>query len=96
MFVLFAIVAVAAAQSISFNGASRLPCQLTCSTSATFTTNIDGSSTTARCTDTSSDPTTRCPGCCASVALAAGLTADRAAGFPSNNGRSCVCCIRGC
>ncbi|CAP33930.1 Protein CBG15758 [Caenorhabditis briggsae] len=78
---------------INFNGIGQIR-GFACSTAASFTTSIDGTTTTARCTDNGADPSVRCPGCCRSVALAAGRSADNAAGFPSTNGRSCVCCIR--
>ncbi|CAA21542.1 uncharacterized protein CELE_Y37D8A.19 [Caenorhabditis elegans] len=98
LIVFFAVISVAAGQSIIWNNnnANRFPSCFACSTAAGFVANIDGQSTNARCTDAASNPAERCPGCCASVALAAGLSADRASGFPSTNGRSCVCCVRSC
>ncbi|KAF1762725.1 hypothetical protein GCK72_010987 [Caenorhabditis remanei] len=79
----------------SLGGLTQLPRgRMVCSADARFTVQIDGTTTTARCTDAAADMSTRCPGCCESVALAAGLTTDLAGAFPSNNGRSCICCLR--
>ncbi|RCN31783.1 hypothetical protein ANCCAN_22431 [Ancylostoma caninum] len=49
--------------------------------------------TTATCNAHGADPSERCGGCCQARALAAGLTAMDSAGFPSNNGRECICCF---
>ncbi|VDL72566.1 unnamed protein product [Nippostrongylus brasiliensis] len=85
--VLFALVALICAQN------NRLPCGFTCTRTAEFRVSIDGRMTTATCTANNANPAERCPGCCQARALAAGLTANRAGGFPSNNGVDCVCCI---
>ncbi|KHJ94706.1 hypothetical protein OESDEN_05359 [Oesophagostomum dentatum] len=64
-----------------------------CTRQASFRVSIDGTMTTATCNASGADPKDRCSGCCQSRALAAGLTAVDGAGFPSNNGRECICCF---
>ncbi|VDM82358.1 unnamed protein product [Strongylus vulgaris] len=72
---------------------------LACTRKAQFRVSIDGVMTTATCTANGADPKDRCAGCCQSTALAAGLTAFKmqiqvdGAGFPSTNGRECICCF---
>ncbi|CAJ0606953.1 unnamed protein product [Cylicocyclus nassatus] len=70
-----------------------LRCGFSCTRTANFTGSIDGVMTTATCTVDGMNPRDRCEGCCQARALAAGLTAFDGAGFPSNNGHDCVCCI---
>uniref|UniRef100_A0A1I7XGV0 Secreted protein n=1 Tax=Heterorhabditis bacteriophora TaxID=37862 RepID=A0A1I7XGV0_HETBA len=65
----------------------------TCTRQAQFTVNIDGAFTTATCTAKNANPSERCFGCCQARALAAGLLASSASGFPSTNGYDCVCCF---
>ncbi|VDO19038.1 unnamed protein product [Heligmosomoides polygyrus] len=69
------------------------PCGFSCTRHAEFGVNIDNTFTTATCTVPGMNPHDRCPGCCQARALAAGLTTKDAAGFPSNNGVDCICCI---
>ncbi|KAK6042606.1 hypothetical protein COOONC_19888 [Cooperia oncophora] len=71
---------------------NRLPCGFSCTRNAQFVVNIDGVSTTTTCTTNSADPRDRCYACCQARALAAGLSATDAGGFPSTNGVDCVCC----
>ncbi|WKX96960.1 hypothetical protein Q1695_012984 [Nippostrongylus brasiliensis] len=70
---------------------NRLSCGFTCTRAAQFRVSIDGTMTTTTCSASGSNPADRCRGCCQARALAAGLTADNAGGFPS--GSDCVCCI---
>ncbi|KIH60672.1 hypothetical protein ANCDUO_09069 [Ancylostoma duodenale] len=72
---------------------NMLQCGFTCTRQARFSVNIDGAPTTATCTAANADPKTRCYGCCQARALAAGLRANDAAGFPSTIGNDCICCI---
>ncbi|KIH61866.1 hypothetical protein ANCDUO_07853 [Ancylostoma duodenale] len=65
----------------------------TCTRQAQFRVSIDGVMTTATCNAQGADPSERCEGCCRARALAAGLSAMDSAGFPSNNGRECICCF---
>ncbi|KAK6018594.1 hypothetical protein OSTOST_15815 [Ostertagia ostertagi] len=87
--VLCALLAVAYAQVSAQN---RLPCGFTCTRAAQFGVNIDNSFTTTTCTANGADPKDRCNGCCQARALAGGLTTIAASGFPSTNGRDCICC----
>ncbi|EPB75357.1 hypothetical protein ANCCEY_05571 [Ancylostoma ceylanicum] len=64
-----------------------------CTRQAKFRASIDGVMTTATCNAQGADPSERCQGCCQARALAAGLTTIDSAGFPSNNGRECICCF---
>ncbi|CAJ0606392.1 unnamed protein product [Cylicocyclus nassatus] len=72
---------------------NSLDCGYTCTRKAQFRVSIDGVMTTATCTANGADPKDRCAGCCQARALAAGLTAVDGAGFPSTNGRECICCF---
>ncbi|GMT23204.1 hypothetical protein PFISCL1PPCAC_14501, partial [Pristionchus fissidentatus] len=95
---IYRILAVACLASLSStqnfgpsNG--QIPCGFVCTRNAVFRTSIDGVPTSAGCSGSKSDVTTRCNGCCQSYALWGGLTTEAASGFPSSDGQTCVCCV---
>ncbi|CAD6188864.1 unnamed protein product [Caenorhabditis auriculariae] len=71
---------------------SQLGCGFTCSRRTSILGNVDGQLSEARCSD--GNVASRCGGCCAARALQAGLDTNSASGFPSNDGRDCICCFR--
>ncbi|CAO4383589.1 Protein CBG01966 [Caenorhabditis briggsae] len=84
LLVLLALVAVAYSQN-------RLNCGFSCSRRTVVSAIIDGQPGTATCSENTSP--TRCSGCCEARALQEGLSVNNAAGFISNDQRTCVCCF---
>ncbi|GMS79952.1 hypothetical protein PENTCL1PPCAC_2127, partial [Pristionchus entomophagus] len=76
------------------NNNNFIPCGFVCTRNAAFSTIIDGVNTRATCSDSNADMSTRCDSCCQSYAFWGGLSTTNAAGFPSSDGRTCVCCVR--
>ncbi|GMS79956.1 hypothetical protein PENTCL1PPCAC_2128 [Pristionchus entomophagus] len=74
-------------------GNNFIPCGFVCTRNAAFTTMIDGVNSRATCSDSNGDIASRCNSCCQSYALWGGLTTMSASGFPSSDGRTCVCCV---
>uniref|UniRef100_A0A914Q253 Uncharacterized protein n=1 Tax=Panagrolaimus davidi TaxID=227884 RepID=A0A914Q253_9BILA len=59
----------------AFIAVSAQRCSSTCTRSATFQVDIDGTQTTARCTDPNApNLAARCPGCCESWGLSRGFS----------------------
>ncbi|CAB3410293.1 unnamed protein product [Caenorhabditis bovis] len=71
--------------------AQGLPCGFSCTRRAVINTIIDGVRGTASCSDNTTPA--RCENCCKGRALQANLESNFAAGFVSNDGRTCVCCF---
>uniref|UniRef100_A0AC34GPK0 Uncharacterized protein n=1 Tax=Panagrolaimus sp. ES5 TaxID=591445 RepID=A0AC34GPK0_9BILA len=77
----------------AFVAISAQRCSSTCTRSASFQVDIDGTQTTARCTDTNaSSLAARCPGCCQAWGLSRGFQKTSITGFLSSDGNSCICC----
>ncbi|GMR40713.1 hypothetical protein PMAYCL1PPCAC_10908, partial [Pristionchus mayeri] len=68
-------------------------CGFVCTRNAAFTIFIDGVNSRVSCSDQNGDLTARCNSCCQSYAMFNQLPSENAAGFPSSDGNSCVCCV---
>ncbi|GMS98160.1 hypothetical protein PENTCL1PPCAC_20335, partial [Pristionchus entomophagus] len=64
-----------------------------CTRKAAFSVTIDGQGARVNCSDANRDIRASCNGCCQSFAAAGGVSMSDAAGFPSSDGRTCVCCV---
>ncbi|KAF8381563.1 hypothetical protein PRIPAC_70705 [Pristionchus pacificus] len=85
------VAGVIAAQNFGNN--NFIPCGFVCTRNAAFTIIMDGVNTRATCSDSNADLNARCNSCCQSYAMWGGILASNAAGFPSSDGRTCVCCV---
>uniref|UniRef100_A0AC35GX15 Uncharacterized protein n=1 Tax=Panagrolaimus sp. PS1159 TaxID=55785 RepID=A0AC35GX15_9BILA len=92
LIVLFVLFAFAMAQFPQFPDRNR--CNFRCTRQASFTVMIDNQSTTATCS--SGNVNDRCRGCCESWGLTNRVSKNDVTGFPSSDGRTCVCCQRQC
>ncbi|GMR40717.1 hypothetical protein PMAYCL1PPCAC_10912, partial [Pristionchus mayeri] len=64
-----------------------------CTRNAGYQTFMDGQNTRVSCSDSNGDLFARCNACCQSYAMFGNLPSENAAGFPSSDGRTCVCCV---